>query len=56
MIFATVIGNVIMTYDIRNTVIHPSLRLLLIATGAGLFGVLSVLIIFREWGYKKSKR
>jgi len=56
MIFATVIANLIVTYDIKNEAIHPSLRLLLIAAGAGLFGVLSLLIIFREWGYKKSKR
>lgn len=56
MIFATVIANLIVAYDIKNDTIHPSLRLLLIAVGAGLFGVLSLLTIFRGWGYTKSKR
>ena len=56
MIFATVIATLIGTYDIKNTAINPVLRLLLIATGAGLFGVLSLLTIFRGWVYRKSER
>jgi hypothetical protein len=48
MIFATVIATLIVTYDIKNEAINPGLRLLMIATGAALFGLLSMLIIFRE--------
>jgi hypothetical protein len=45
MTFATVIATLIMTYDIKNEAINPALRLSLIAAGAGLFALLSLLII-----------